>query len=249
MKSQLASLIKAFRSSETSELEVVISERGEKGISFEPFEKLFDLLNNWAEKGHIELLGSKVVKDFFYHQSIRSRCIIGFEDENITKTKIHSIHAKCPERKHVEFHFTLKDEVPLNEPIAMNNEAIEVRVYLLWEYECKNLFRYSLKQVQTGKGVEHACRNEIHYEVEIEVIRGSELLKQFSDDELAEKLIEKSLDLVGRTNKKTRMEDKLTMDLFSAPNEKRKKETEPKRKYVSKKSKAITQEVENTTQE
>ena len=240
MKSQLTSLIKAFRTSETSELEVVLSERGEKGISFEPFENLFGLLNNWTEKGHLEFLGSKAVKDLFYHSSVRSRCVVGFEDENITKTKIHSIHAKCPERKHVEFHFTLKDEVPLADPIAMNNEPIEVRIYLLWEYEYKNLFRYSLKQVQTGKNVEHACHNEIIYEVEIELIRNLELLKEFNnddDEELAHKFIEKSLDLCGRASKKTNIDDKLTMELFSAPNQKNKEKTEPKRKYVSKKLK------------
>lgn len=233
MYSQLASLFKAFRENETSELEITILQRHEDSIPFAVFNDIFLLMEHWVESKNLDYIGFFIVKDFFYANSLRSR-VIGEETQNITKTKIASIHAKCPERKHVEFHIMLKDEIPVIEPISVTNEILDVRIQKMWEFSYKDIFKYFLKQVQSGKTVEDACQNPIKYEIEIEINRESSYLSQFTDDEMASKFIEKALDLVGRKNPKTGELEILTMDLFSNKNEK--KLNTQKRKYISKKS-------------
>lgn len=234
MYTQLCSLIKSFRENQTSELEVAICEKAIKGVSFQTIDQIYSLLEHWTNEKTLNFKGCFIVKDFFYPHSLRSRCILGYknqgEDEdtqNITKTKIASIHAKCPERKYVEFHILLKDEIPYIEPVSPNNEIIDVRIQLMWEFEYKDAFHYFLKQVQTGKSVEDACsKEEILYEVEIELNRDCEYFKNNTDEDLAKKLIEKVLDLVGRKNPKTQELENLTMDLYA--NKKLKKEDKPK---------------------
>ncbi len=230
MQTQLASLFKAFRENETSELEIAISQKGEKSVPLEVFNDVFLLLEHWMINKYINYKGCFKVKDFFYPNSIRSRVIAPYSKEyddadtqNITKTKIAHIHTKCPERKQVEFHIQLKDEIPLIEPISVSNEYIDVRIQLMWEFDYKNIFRYFLKQVQSGLTVENACKNSIQYEIEIEINRDSSYLKEFSDDDMAKKLIEKTLDLLGRKNPKTGEIETLTMDLFTNKNEKKNK--------------------------
>ncbi len=240
MYAQLSSLFKAFRENETSELEVAISQKGQNGLPFEVFNDLFSLMEHWTEEKILVFKGCFTVKDFFYANSVRSRVILGYginskneETQNITKTKIASIHAKCPERKYVQFNIQLKDEIPFNDPISVSNEYMDVRIQLIWEFDCKNTFRYFFKQVQSGKTVEDACQNQIQYEIEIEINRDSPLFLSSTDEEMASKLIEKTLDLAGRKNVKTGEIEALTMDLFSNKN----KHTETKRKYISKKLK------------
>ncbi len=244
MNDQLASLFKAFRENETSELEVVMSQKSQSGIPYEAFMNIYNLLQKWTTKDLIVYNGYAEVKDFFYHGSVRQRCRQGFDDENIVKTKIHSIRAKCPERKFIELNFTLKDEVPVVDSfiLTMNKEPIETRIQLIWEFEQKETFKYILKKVQSGKSEAEACQNDPQYEVEIEINRNSPHLKQFSDQEMATKFIAKTLDLVGRRHPKTNLIENLSLELFST-SEKRKKEKKtaetqtPTRKYVSKKPK------------
>ncbi len=228
MYAQLASLMKAFRENQTSELEISISERNIKGVTFPIIDKIYSLFEHWTKEKLMNYKGCFVVKDHFYANSVRSRVISEYcgdneETQNITKTKIASMHTKCPERKHVEFNILLKDEIPLLDPISVNNVAINVRIQIIWEFDYKNVFRYFLKQVQTGKTVEDACDQEILYEIEIEINRDCDYFQKNSDEDMAKKLVEKALDLIGRKNPKTNEIELLTMDLFSNKNEKKRK--------------------------
>ncbi len=231
MYKQVASLFQSFRQRDTLELEVNIRQKSENGIPFEMVDLIYDLFVKWTSSKHLVFESQQTLKDFFYQRDVRQRSCIGFPDEIITKTTIASIAAKCPERKMVEFHITLKDEVPLLSFSTSIAAPIYVRIQTMWKFVYKQAFIYILKQVQSGKTTEEACNRDPTYELEIEVVRDSNYLKEHTNEEMANALISKALDLTG-----PKKHEQLKMELITK-DPKRKKETEPKRRYVKKEKK------------
>jgi hypothetical protein len=151
--------------------------------------------------------------------------------ECVIKTSLATIHAKCPQRRRFEFHFTLKDEVPTPEPSGLVPEY--VRIQEVHNFIYKQAFCYSIKKVQQGPTKEAAAASDVHFELEIEIIRNSAYMATHSLEHMSESLMIKALDFIRESP-----EEKLTLELNLLPKSlKRLEDQRPKRKYVSKKAK------------
>ncbi len=247
MNEQLVTMLQAFDNTKTAELEVIISKKQLQGkqsgtVPYEIFLKLWDIF-----KKSEELQKHKIIKytDYFYPNNVRVRAQYGHNPQSIIKTKIASIHAKCPQRKFLDFHITLKNEMPTCLPDKPDTfflvRAQEVRMFTY-----KNTFCYLLKKVATAATRELAGEQEPTFEIEIEILRDSDYFKQSSYDELAESFVAKILDLAGRGDDG---KDELTMELSILPKSLKIVEAKllgPKRKYVSKKNKKTIKMLRDT---
>jgi hypothetical protein len=229
MFEQLATMFRAFSNQPTSELEVSISLRS-AGKQFVP-KKIMKILKEKLPTfpGIVACTQVKYTDSFFPGNiRVRSRGM-GHKGEAIIKTKLCSIHAKCAQKRHFDFHFTLKDEIPTEAP---ENAVPEfVRIQKVLEFQYKQAFCYFLKKVNSGPSVALACKEDPIYEVEIEVIPRSAYLLSHSHEEMADSLISKALGFIRES-----AEEDLTMELNIVPKSLKLLEPQrPKRKYISKK--------------
>ena len=161
------------------------------------------VLTESAGKGHFNMK-SQIFVDYFYDGgSIRHRCFVKSDvhkvAQTIRKRPISRVEAICPERDFA-FRFHLKQEQPIVDfdTIAAGQPCF-VRVQQEWAFEYKSAFRYSVKKVQAGGTSKQECLQQpVHFEIEIEVLRNEAYLASHDDTQLAESLIQKSLDLCGR---------------------------------------------------
>lgn len=194
-------MINEFRTLQHAEFEVIVFQRVKnlKNISFEVFDRVLKCLTkaSQAPANIFDFRGKKTLQDFYFsHGNVRSRIEIGFAPKNIHKKKVCIVNAMCAERNQFHFTFHLKQEIPVKNPSISSPSFI--RLQEVWEFVYKEAFIYTLKKVCAGKTKEQACQEVPTYEMELELIPHSSYLKNKTNEEMAESLIEKCLDLVGR---------------------------------------------------
>lgn len=239
MNEHLVTVLQAFQNTPTAELEVIISRKVMQGkqngtLPFEMWKKLYRWVKTGCKQNPIHMIfeGEQEFMDCFYDNNVRVRARFGQDPVCIIKTKIASIHAKCPQRKFLDFHFTLKNEVPTTEP-AIGQQPLYVRIQKVYSFRYKNAFQYVFKKVATGATKELACQETPTYELELEVLRDSHYFQTKTIEHIADSFIEKTLDLTGRGEN-----EELTLELSILPKSLKLVEAKikgPTRKYISKK--------------
>ncbi len=199
MEEQIARLIQSFRHlGKKGECEMRISDVTQtNGVSREMFHQIrsrleqccLESMSDFSSSGKMQLC------DFFFDDNIRTRVKIGFDAISIKKNKLMSVYGVCPQRKNMRFHCSLSEELPI---VASQECRLPtwIRMHRCWEFVYKNSFLYCLKQTVSARTKEQAQAQIPHYEVEIEVL--PEYLKNSTDAFVAQSLILKSLDLIGR---------------------------------------------------
>lgn len=212
MHTQLSRLVKQFRDVASHiELEVRIQASGKKTIEFDVFLQIYKHLEklaltpDWTSTGQVDTC------DFFFPDNVRTRSRIGFTPVNVIKQRIASLIGQCPKDPSWRFHFCLSSEIPCVS--REGHVATHVRLQQVWEYTYKHAFTYVLKKVASGPTKEEAAKNTPCYELEIELVPNSDYLKQHTDEYVADSMIDKSLDLIGRQEVTTGKITSLSMKL------------------------------------
>lgn len=215
-------LIAAFREHDDYEFEMCLCtktnpEEKKHELAEESAFSMLKVLTESAGKGHFTM-SSQVFVDYFYEQgAIRHRCFVKTDDishksaQTIRKTRVGRLEATCPERDFM-FRFNLKREQPIFDFDTIKaGKPYFVRVQQEWQFVYKSAFLYTIKKVQAGGTSKHECLQQpVHFEIEIELLRDQTYLNSHDDAQLAESIVQKSLDLCGRFKANNRME-KLTI--------------------------------------
>lgn len=171
-------------------------------------------LQKAAQKGHFTSTNCSFVDYFYEDGAIRHRCFLdeNKEAQTIRKTRVNRVLATCPQRDYV-FCFNLKREEHLKHFDSLEAGCPHhVRIQQEWTFEYKNAFQYVVKKVQSGGTSKEEClERPLHFEVEIELIAGSEYARQRNAAQLARSLIEKCLDMCGRFDDTNQIKEPLTM--------------------------------------
>lgn len=246
MNEQLATMFQAWETQPTTELEVNIMLRT-AGRFLIPFEIAHQIATKLKKRDDILCEPVQKYVDCFYGtntngnnitNNIRVRSVLGQKTKHaIRKTQIIDIHARCSQLHQFVFHFTLRNELPIELPQSVAPHF--VRMQEVWEFNYQNTFLYVVKKVASGPTKHEACQNPHNWELEIEVLRDSPKLKELSNLEKADYFISKALGFLPRKSQ----DEILTLELNNVPKTlQQDKDVRLKRKYVSKKKLAKLEE-------
>lgn len=117
----------------------------------------------------------------------------------VQKTRVAHVNIACDNRNY-DLRVNLKREKPVPKYVA-TTPATFVRLQERWSFIHKNTFRYDLSKVACGLSKELACNSPHFFEVEIELVRNISYTGDRASEIIAQSLVEKGLDLLGRYDK------------------------------------------------
>ena len=152
-----------------------------------------------VEPFHHRPYGANGLQDYFFSNgNTRLRIEGGYNSGTVQKKRVGTAVAKCVEMPQFSFCFHLKQEHPVKNHSPVGPITSHVRLQTVLEFTYKDAFRYSFKEVLSGKTKEQAAEQAPTYEIEIELIPFSTYLMESSDQHIADSLLMKVMDLVGR---------------------------------------------------
>ena len=233
----LVPLIQAFRENPHGELEGSLGVIGKDdsftaGVAFPYFKSLLGTLA--TNTAWTDTVDNSHFASYIFPDNIRGRYTVVAPATFVKKTTQYKMNVKCSTRAY-DFRVSLRTETPVENHVAVKR-PIHTRLHTRWSFEHKKAWRYDLSRVGQGKNKRKACDAPRLYEIELELLKSSELLSNASNLVLAYHIVEKMSDLLGRYNSVTNT--KLPLTLIVQPNNnKRKSLTEatsaPKRQKSS----------------
>jgi hypothetical protein len=196
---QLVNLIKKFKQEKDCELEGLIGvlkpSEFNPGVDFQYFKEVYNALDSADTKLWTNIEKKEHFVSYFFKDNIRGRYNVKDSPKFVEKSKITSVDCFCQERKY-DLRLNLKREtektfVPVSKPHF-------VRLHERWSFTYKNAFRYDLSKVSSGKTKDLAARNQPSYEIEVEILKGSEFIAQNPVELVATNFLAKLIDLLGR---------------------------------------------------
>ncbi len=206
--SQITTLIDKIKKNPKLELEGSIGIYNKRTQSFVPgvhllhFKKLYDTLFHSI---YIENLTECEFASFFYKGNIRQQVFTDPSLNNIQiKKTITTIDIECTNSPY-DLRINLKEEIP-QKAFSFGLIPEFVRLQNRKSFLYQNLYQYDLTTVSSGPSKETACEATLINEVEIEIKNDSSYIKKTESIIIAQNLIEKLLDLLGRySNKKEKI--------------------------------------------
>jgi len=194
----LVPLIGKFKQDPLLELEGSLGIRQDNrfvtGVTFDYFKALHTALDT-AEAGTWSTSTKKShFASFFYPNSIRARHNVRDKPVYVSKITVCNCDLNCKQRQY-DLRIALSKESPLVfSPIAGPQY---VRLHERWSFTYRDTWRYDFTKVCSGTNKETACRELPVFEVELELLR-TPLLAGLSNEIIAQHLLEKLTDLLGR---------------------------------------------------
>jgi len=204
VSNSLIPLIEEFKTNPNLELEgslgVFDSGQFTSGVDFNHFKSLYSTFTRVKNQDTNTSWSNSDVKShfasFFYKGDIRGRFNVKEKPSFVKKTTISKCDFSCKERSY-DLRVSLKEELPLKPYLAKDTPDL-VRLHERWSFTYKEAWRYDFSKVASGTSKEIACQSQPVFEIELELLRNSHILKTWTSEQLAENIIEKLVDLLGR---------------------------------------------------
>jgi hypothetical protein len=194
----LVPLIDAFKADTQLELEgslgVLTQDCFVSGVDFVYFKTIHKVFSEaaaaWSEpedKSHFA--------SFYYALDVRARYNVKDKPVIVCKTPLGKCDIVCAERAY-DMRVNLKREQP--SVTTVTDVATFVRLHERWSFTYKNAWRYDFSKVASGATKELACSAAPVFEIELELLRNVPFLNSISSEHLAQHMLEKLTDLLGR---------------------------------------------------
>lgn len=201
----LIPLVEELKKNPNLELEGSLGVWGEdrftSGVNFSHFKALYSAFNSapkqtdtnnpWTAVG-----GKRHFASFLYKDKVRGRYNVKDKPVFVRKTALAKCDISCEGRPY-DLRVSLKSEEPVEVYLAKDKPEL-VRLQERWSFTYKSSWKYDFTKVASGSSKELACKSQPVFEVELELLQNSQALCSLSSDQIAEHILEKLTDLLGR---------------------------------------------------
>lgn len=166
----------------------------ESGVSAQDFQRILQMLSSYTKWSNMEESRKwNTIIDYMLLEQIRvSKTFKG--NQFIRKTLMDNITLKCPERPY-NVRVSLKQETPCE--VQLPKEPTMVRVKKRRSFVHKDVWRFDLSYVWSGKDEQEAQSKPPVHEVECEFV-GDKNMVRTETKYYASSILEKMMDLLGR---------------------------------------------------
>lgn len=209
-------LVRAFMLHKHGQLSVTIDDITipGAGVAFQVFENLFKELTSAAKNNTDIVPGTKQqVVDYFWNGNVVRRYLNNpVKPQMIRRCDIARLDLNCLERQHLRLKICLKNETPLRSFVPKTNPMF-VTVAETWTFTYKQLFEYRLTKSSSGVDKHTACNFSPEYNITLSILKCKKRLDGRSTTSLTNSMLWKAIDILGRYNIRTGVQDFLTIDL------------------------------------